>query len=80
MKMTDNTGAAASAGPPSPAPGDQIVDRSIGEFLREIRQLDDAQVERILVHQRKHHLRFGESAIALKLASSDDVLWALSQQ
>lgn len=57
-----------------------VVDRSIGDFIRHARQLSDAQIEQILQHQRQHGLRFGESAIALKLASRDDVLWALSQQ
>jgi len=57
-----------------------VLDRSIGDFIRRARQLTDAQIEEILSHQRQHGLRFGEAAIALKLASRDDVLWALSQQ
>lgn len=57
-----------------------VVDRSIGDFIRQARQLNDGQIDQILQHQRQHGLRFGESAIALKLASRDDVLWALSQQ
>jgi protein-tyrosine kinase len=55
-------------------------ERSIGELIREIRDLTDAQVERIVEHQRKHGTRFGESAVALRMASGDEVLWALSQQ
>jgi chain length determinant protein tyrosine kinase EpsG len=58
----------------------QVLDRSIGDFIRQIRSLSDEQVQRIAAYQREHGLRFGESAIALKLASRDDVLWALSQQ
>lgn len=63
------------------APSDpQILDRSIGGFLRQIRNLSDAQIAEIVAHQRIHRVRFGESAIALGLATSEDVLWALSQQ
>src|SRR5262245_56147970 len=58
----------------------QILDRSIGDYIRQIRSLSDEQIQRISAYQREHGLRFGESAIALKLASRDDVLWALSQQ
>jgi len=57
-----------------------VLDRTIGEFIREARNLSDAQIDEILAHQRDHGLRFGEAAVALKLASRDDVLWALSQQ
>jgi len=57
-----------------------VLDRSIGDFIREVRQLDDAQVADIVRYQSEHGLRFGEAAIALDLASRDDVLWALSQQ
>jgi chain length determinant protein tyrosine kinase EpsG len=60
--------------------GNPVLDRSIGDFIRQARNLSDAQIEEILAHQREHGLRFGEAAIALKLASRDDVLWALSQQ
>ena len=34
----------------------------------------------MLAYQREHGLRFGESAVALGLASDDDVLFALAQQ
>ena len=54
--------------------------RPIGDLIREIRPLSDAQFERILAHHRERGTRFGEAAIALKLATKDDVLWALSQQ
>ncbi|HEY4068457.1 MAG TPA: polysaccharide biosynthesis tyrosine autokinase [Burkholderiaceae bacterium] len=72
----------AIAGPPhEPAtPRSDVPDRSIGAFIRRLRKLDDAQIEQILHHQREHNLRFGESAVRLKLASNNDVLWALSQQ
>lgn len=58
----------------------QVLDRSIGDFLRRARKLSDAQIEQIVEHQRKRRIRFGEAAVALKLATPDEVLWALSQQ
>jgi protein-tyrosine kinase len=63
-----------------PEGDDPVLDRSIGDFIRQVRRLSEAQVDAIVAHQRSHGLRFGEAAIALKLASRDDVLWALSQQ
>lgn len=57
-----------------------VVDRAIGDFIRHLRKLDDSQIAQILRHARDTRVRFGEAAIALKLATSDDVLWALSQQ
>jgi len=59
---------------------DEVLDRSIGSFLRQLRQLTDQQIDQIIAHQRTHQMRFGEAAIALRMASRDDVLWALSQQ
>jgi len=56
------------------------LDRSIGDLIRELRKLSDAQIERILAYQRRHGVRFGEAAVALELASRDDVMWALSRQ
>jgi chain length determinant protein tyrosine kinase EpsG len=38
------------------------------------------QVERILGYQREKGVRFGEAAIALGFANTDDVLFALAQQ
>ena len=58
----------------------RVVDRSIGDFLRERLKLTDAQIDDILSYQREHHLRFGDAAIALRLASGADVVWALSRQ
>lgn len=59
---------------------ERVLDRSIGDFIRQVRGLSEAQVEQILGHQRLHGIRFGEAAVALQLATRDDVLWALSQQ
>ncbi|MCR5868794.1 tyrosine protein kinase [Aquincola sp. J276] len=58
----------------------RVVDRSIGDFIRELRSLDEEQVQGILAYQRQHKVRFGEAAVALKYATQNDVLWALSQQ
>lgn len=58
----------------------QVVDRSIGDIIAELRNLSAEQVEQVLAHQRGSGLRFGEAAVALGMASRDDVLFALSQQ
>ena len=64
-----------------PAPRqEQPIDRLIGQILRESKGLSDVQLEQIRAYHTKHHLRFGEAAIALRLASQEEVLWALSQQ
>jgi len=60
--------------------GSDIADRSIGSIIAETRNLSAEQVEKILSHQREKGIRFGEAAIALGFASTDDVLFALSQQ
>jgi chain length determinant protein tyrosine kinase EpsG len=57
-----------------------VVDRSIGDLIRETRKLTDEQIQQIAAYQREHGVRFGEAAVALKLATRDDVVWALSQQ
>lgn len=55
-------------------------DYAIGDIIRRLRSLSDEQIEQVLRHQRESGLRFGEAAVALKLVTNDDVLWALSQQ
>lgn len=57
-----------------------VRDRSIGDILGEAKNLAREDVERILAYQQQHGVRFGEAAVALGLARSEDVLWALSQQ
>ena len=57
-----------------------LVDQSIGSLLRSTRRITDDQVQEVLGYQREHGVRFGEAAVALKLVSHDDVVWALSQQ
>ena len=55
-------------------------DRSIGSLLADTLRLDAEQIERILAWQREHGVRFGEAAVALGYARTDDVLFALAQQ
>ena len=70
-----------AAAPTAPAAPDSAVhDRSIGDILAELRHLSVAQVEKVLAHQRERGVRFGEAAVALGLASKDDVIFALAQQ
>ena len=88
MATFRDSSAAARLQPVPPAPADAaefndtqaLHDRSIGDIIREAKGLTPEQVEQILAYQREHRLRFGEAAIALGLASDDDVLFALAQQ
>jgi polysaccharide biosynthesis transport protein len=59
---------------------DSVLDRSIGDLLAEACRLQPEQVQRIADHQRASGMRFGEAAIELGLASTDDVLHALARQ
>src|ERR1700754_3817195 len=54
--------------------------RSIGEIIRDTRNLSVEQVQQILEYQKTHALKFGEAAISLGFATPDDVLHALAQQ
>jgi protein-tyrosine kinase len=56
------------------------AERSIGEIISEANSLSPDQIEQILSYQRENGVRFGEAAVALGLANTDDVLWALAQQ
>ncbi|MDB5893957.1 MAG: tyrosine protein kinase [Rhodoferax sp.] len=80
MNAKDQTVSSMELPPAVDAGRQQVVGRSIGDFIREARNLNQTQIDQILKHQREHHMHFGEAAIALKLASRDDVVWALSQQ
>lgn len=64
----------------APAEDADSPSRAIGELIRDARNLSAEDVERIGKYQREHKMRFGEAAIALGLASAEDVLFALSQQ
>lgn len=76
-QTTAGAGNGASARPHGLPP---VHDKAIGTIIREIRDLSAEQIEQILEYQRRNHVRFGEAAVALQLASADDVLEALSQQ
>ena len=56
------------------------TDRLIGELMRATCKLTDEEIDRIVAYKRRSGLRFGEAAVALRLAQRDDVLAALSQQ
>ena len=48
--------------------------RSIGELIADARNLSADDLDRIAAYQREHDMRFGEAAIALGLAETEDVL------
>ncbi len=70
------------AGAAKDVPDDEsaALDRSIGDILSELRNLNVEQVEKVLHHQRETGVRFGEAAVSLGLVTKEDVLFALSQQ
>lgn len=57
-----------------------IRGRRLGDILRALRTLSDENITRIEQHHKQFGLRFGEAAVALKLADAVDIDWALSQQ
>ena len=77
---TSSTAPLDAASPNAPSTSLAIQDRSIGDILRQAKNLTPEQVETILIYQREKGVRFGEAAIALGLATDRDVLFALSQQ
>lgn len=81
MSVVSENNAGAAAPPATDADAaPRVLDRAIGDLLGQSRQLGPLQIDDVLRYQREHGVRFGEAAIALGLASDDDVLWALSQQ
>lgn len=56
------------------------MEKSIGQLISEANNLSTDQIEQILSYQKDNGVRFGEAAVALGLAKTDDVLWALAQQ
>ena len=56
------------------------LEKSIGQLISEANNLSTDQIEQILSYQKDNGVRFGEAAVALGLAKTDDVLWALAQQ
>ncbi|MEK8085781.1 polysaccharide biosynthesis tyrosine autokinase [Aquabacterium sp. A3] len=62
------------------APTQPTSEMSIGELIAKANNLSVEQIESILTYQRENGVRFGEAAVALGLANTDDVIWALAQQ
>jgi protein-tyrosine kinase len=58
----------------------ELLDRPIGEILRDKVHLSHEQVEQVLSYMREHGVRFGDAAVTLGLVSQDEVLQALSEQ
>ena len=56
------------------------LDRPLGRIMRDAKMISEQQVSEILAYQRDHGVRFGEAAEDLKLATREDVAWALAQQ
>ena len=54
--------------------------RALGSHLRESVHLSDAQIEEILICQRRDGLRFGEAAVRLSLVTRDQLQQALERQ
>ncbi|WP_294638081.1 polysaccharide biosynthesis tyrosine autokinase [uncultured Aquabacterium sp.] len=54
--------------------------QTIGDIIGRINSLDAGQIDTIVDYQRKHGVKFGEAAVALRLARPEDVAWALSVQ
>lgn len=54
--------------------------RAIGQLIADARNLSAEDLESIARYQREHQVRFGEAAISLGLANTEDVLQALSHQ
>lgn len=66
--------------PENQTPSQNQDDRSIGDIIRQTKNLGDEQVQQVIEFQRTHGVRFGEAAVALGLATDADVVFALSQQ
>ncbi len=54
--------------------------RQIGEILRERLHLSSEQVEEIIQLAKERRIRFGDAAVALRYATANEVLVALSEQ
>jgi protein-tyrosine kinase len=82
MTPSFNTSRFSSVDEPQEFPETQPAppEKSIGEIISEANNLSTDQIEQILGYQKDNGVRFGEAAVALGLANTDDVLWALAQQ
>jgi len=61
-------------------PEQSVQDPSLGDILRRTKGLTSEQVAQALEYQRANGVRFGAAVVALGLAQTEDVIWALSQQ
>jgi chain length determinant protein tyrosine kinase EpsG len=77
--MNAETQTPEDLGAVGPMPTSEDV-RSIGEIIRDTRNLTAEQIAKVLAYQREYGVKFGEAAIALELVTPDDVLRALAQQ
>ncbi|MDE2402607.1 MAG: polysaccharide biosynthesis tyrosine autokinase [Burkholderiales bacterium] len=57
-----------------------LEDASLGDILRRTKGLSADQVKQALDYQTDHNVRFGDAVVALGLAGTEDIVWALSQQ
>lgn len=57
-----------------------LVSQPIGELIAKEGSLTTEQINQIVAHQSTTGLRFGEAAVALGLATREEVLYALSKQ
>lgn len=57
-----------------------VQEQSMGHLLQDRRNLTDAQLNQISTYQTQHGLRFGEAAVALQMASNDDIASLLAKQ
>ncbi|MEK8085859.1 polysaccharide biosynthesis tyrosine autokinase [Aquabacterium sp. A3] len=64
----------------APVAPQSVGNRSIGELIREAKNLTPEQMDSVLKYQAEHGIRFGDAAVALGFVKRDDVLWALSRQ
>lgn len=78
--MSTNAPAQVPVHSSAEAAGDTLHDRSIGDIIKDTRNLSADQVQKILAYQKDKQVRFGEAAVALGFVSNDDVMFALAQQ
>ena len=79
-QVRKETGEKASVNKELLSAGIQWADRRLGEILVDNGKLHSSEIERIVEHQRKLNLYFGDAALQLKLVEPDDILQALSTQ
>ena len=64
----------------APVPRTTGASRSIGDILVASGRLTIEDAARVVEHQQKDNVQFGEAAIALKVLTKDDIDFALSKQ